>query len=130
MLDKYVTAVGRRKTSIARVRIKKGKGSLIINKRDLKSYFNRPFYETQIMQPLVVTDSVGAYDVIINVKGGGLTGQVGAIKHGLARALTIVDSSNRSSLKKNGLLTRDSRMVERKKYGLKGARKSFQFSKR
>jgi len=123
-------AVGRRKTSIARIYLKKGKGTITINKRSLESYFKRATYRVIVRQPLEVIDALTEFDVIVSVKGGGLTGQSGAIRHGIARALLLVDTKNRASLKKNGFLTRDSRMVERKKYGRKGARKSFQFSKR
>jgi len=127
--DLYV-AVGRRKTSVARVRIKKGKGNITINKKTLAEYFKRATYQIIVKQPLEATESGESFDITVNVKGGGLTGQAGAVRHGLSRALLLADEKNRSSLKKNGFLTRDSRMVERKKYGHKGARKSFQFSKR
>jgi len=127
--DLYV-AVGRRKTSIARVRIKKGKGNITINKKNLAEYFKRATYQIIVKQPLEATESMESFDISVNVQGGGLTGQAGAVRHGISRALVLVDEKNRSSLKKNGFLTRDSRMVERKKYGHKGARKSFQFSKR
>lgn len=129
-MEKVFSAVGRRKTSVARVRIKKGKGDFIINKRKLDEYFTRGQYQKTVKQPLEVTESTEGLDILINVKGGGETGQAGAIRHGIARALVLMDESNRGSLKKNGFLTRDPRMIERKKYGQKGARKSFQFSKR
>ncbi len=130
MGDKVISTVGRRKTSIARVRITRGKGNILINKQELSEYFRRPVHQIMVKTPLEVTDSLTDFDIFVNVKGGGHSGQAGAVRHGLARALNIADSANRPSLKKNGFLTRDSRMVERKKYGHKGARKSFQFSKR
>ncbi len=122
--------IGRRKTSVARVYIRKGKGDVLINKRKLEEYFPLPHYVAAIQQPMAVTDNLSKYDVMINVRGGGLTGQAGACQHGLSRALIQLDENNRSSLKANGMLTRDSRMVERKKYGQPGARRKFQFSKR
>lgn len=121
---------GRRKKSTARVRLVPGTGRVIINNRDAEEYFP---YETQrllLNQPLVSTETVGTYDVLVNVHGGGLTGQAGAIRHGIARALLEADPEYRSTLKREGFLTRDSRMKERKKYGLKGARSKPQFSKR
>ncbi len=121
---------GRRKTSTARVRLVPGTGKITINKRDAQDYFP---YETQqiiMNQPLETTDTKGTYDVIVNVHGGGFTGQAGAIRHGIARALLKADPDFRAPLKREGYLTRDARMTERKKYGLKAARKSPQFSKR
>ncbi|MGM8212791.1 30S ribosomal protein S9 [Virgibacillus sp. W0430] len=121
---------GRRKTSTARVRLVPGTGRVLINKRDAEEYFP---YETQrliLKQPLVATETEGTYDVLVNVHGGGLTGQAGAIRHGIARALLEADPDYRTTLKREGYLTRDSRMTERKKYGLKGARRAPQFSKR
>lgn len=121
---------GRRKTSTARVRLVPGTGRVIINNRDAEEYFP---YETQrliLKQPLVATETEGTYDVLVNVDGGGYTGQAGAIRHGVARALLQADPEYRGSLKGEGYLTRDSRMKERKKYGLKGARRAPQFSKR
>ena len=121
---------GRRKTSTARVRLVPGTGQITINKRSAEDYFP---YETQriiVNQPLETTDTKGTYDVIVNVHGGGFTGQAGAIRHGIARALLKADPDFRAPLKSEGFLTRDARMTERKKYGLKGARKSPQFSKR
>ncbi len=129
-MDKAFAAVGRRKTSIARVRIKKGKGEILINKRSLEVYFPRAMHQIMVKSPLKVTESLETFDIIINVKGGGVSGQAGAVRHALSRALTLADATNRSSLKKMGFLRRDPRMTERKKYGHKGARKSFQFSKR
>ncbi|EFW37284.1 ribosomal protein S9 [Treponema phagedenis F0421] len=121
---------GRRKTAVARVYIREGKGTVTVNNKDINAYFATPEQVQQAKQPLMVTSSDAKYDIIINVYGGGLNGQAGACSHGIARALTQVDVSNHTSLKSNGLLTRDSRMVERKKYGQRGARRKFQFSKR
>ncbi|CEM60624.1 30S ribosomal protein S9 [Treponema phagedenis] len=121
---------GRRKTAVARVYIREGKGTVTVNNKDINAYFATPEQVQQAKQPLMVTSSDAKYDIIINVYGGGLNGQAGACSHGIARALTQVDVSNHTSLKANGLLTRDSRMVERKKYGQRGARRKFQFSKR
>ncbi len=121
---------GRRKSSIARVIVSPGDGKIVINKRPVDEYFG---YETLIMQvksPLVLTENISKYDVSVNVKGGGFTGQAGAIRHGIARALTKAEPELRGVLKKAGYLTRDSRMKERKKYGLKAARRAPQFSKR
>lgn len=129
-MSNYILATGRRKTSIARVRMMKGSGNIVINNRKPLSYLHRQSLEMMIMQPLELTNTISSVDVFINVKGGGVTGQAGAIRHGIARALVKFEESNHSVLKKNGLLTRDSRMVERKKYGQRGARRKFQFSKR
>ena len=121
---------GRRKSSVARVRILPGNGKITINKRDIEEYFGRDVLSTLVRQPLVVTNTEGKYDIIVNVKGGGTTGQAGAVRHGIARALITIDEDFRGPLKKAGYLTRDPRMKERKKYGLKKARKAPQFSKR
>ncbi|MEK4800362.1 30S ribosomal protein S9 [Oceanobacillus sp. FSL K6-0118] len=121
---------GRRKKSTARVRLVPGTGNIKINGRDAKDYFP---YETQLLilnQPLAATETEGTYDVLVNVHGGGFTGQAGAIRHGISRALLEADPEYRSTLKREGFLTRDARMKERKKYGLKGARRAPQFSKR
>jgi len=123
-------ATGRRKTSIARVYIRSGKGELKVNDKDIQSYFSTSEQVQMAKKPLMVTDSDSKYDILITVCGGGLSGQAGGSAHGLARALSQVDAANHSVLKANGLLTRDSRMVERKKYGQRGARRRFQFSKR
>jgi small subunit ribosomal protein S9 len=123
-------ATGRRKRSIARVTLVPGKGTITVNSRDLDTYFPRETLRMIIRQPLNVTGTVGKYDVIANINGGGLSGQAGALRHGIARALVNVDTDMKSKLKKEGLLTRDPREVERKKYGLAGARRRFQFSKR
>ncbi len=121
---------GRRKKSIARVFLAPGKGSIIINKRDIDDYFGMETLKVIVRQPLVATDTLGKFDLMITVRGGGTTGQAGAIRHGLARALLQADADYRPILKKEGYLTRDPRMKERKKYGLKAARRAPQFSKR
>lgn len=121
---------GRRKKSIARVYLVPGKGDITINKRSIDEYFGLETLKVIVRQPLTATETADKYDVIVNVKGGGYTGQAGAIRHGIARALLQVDNEFRPTLKKAGYLTRDPRMKERKKYGLKKARKAPQFSKR
>lgn len=121
---------GRRKKAIARVYLVPGKGKVTINKRDLDEYFGLETLKAIVRQPMVATDTSEKYDVIVNVKGGGFTGQAGAVRHGIARALLQVDADYRPVLKKAGYLTRDPRMKERKKYGLKSARRAPQFSKR
>ncbi|NLB19267.1 MAG: 30S ribosomal protein S9 [Clostridium sp.] len=121
---------GRRKTSVARVRLVPGSGTVTINKREIENYFGLETLITIVNQPLVLTNTKNSYDVLVNVHGGGLSGQAGAIRHGISRALIKADETLRGELKKAGFLTRDPRMVERKKYGLKKARKSPQFSKR
>ncbi|MDR3564662.1 MAG: 30S ribosomal protein S9 [Negativicutes bacterium] len=121
---------GRRKTSVARVRLVPGEGNIVVNGRPLDKYFGLKTLELIVKQPLGVTDTVGKYDVLAKVEGGGPTGQAGAIRHGIARALLRVDAEYRPGLKKAGLLTRDPREKERRKYGLKKARKASQFSKR
>lgn len=130
MADNLSLGTGRRKTSIARVFLRKGKGSITVNGRTVDDYFNNPEFVYIVKQPLMVTDNDGKFDILINVKGGGVSGQAGACRHGLSRALTEYDVSNQKSLRANGFLTRDPRMVERKKYGQRGARARFQFSKR
>ena len=130
MDEKIVCETGRRKTSVARVSIKPGDGKIYINNRELSDYFPRETGAMIIRQPLEVTDSLGKYDISVNVSGGGISGQAGAIRHGIARSLAKLDPSCHLSLRKQLFLTRDSRMVERKKYGRPGARKKFQFSKR
>ncbi|ADU28447.1 30S ribosomal protein S9 [Evansella cellulosilytica] len=121
---------GRRKNSVARVRLVPGDGRIVINNRDINDYFDLETLKLIVKQPLVETQTEGTYDVLVNVKGGGYTGQAGAIRHGVARALLGADPEYRGSLKKAGFLTRDARMKERKKYGLKAARRAPQFSKR
>ena len=123
-------ATGRRKSSVARVRLVPGEGNIIINDRELTKYFGLKTLELIIKQPLEATETVGKYDVLANVVGGGISGQAGAIRHGIARALNEADADFRPILKKAGFLTRDPRMKERKKYGLKKARRAPQFSKR
>ncbi len=121
---------GRRKKSIARVYLTPGKGNIVVNKRELDDYFGLETLKVIVRQPLVATDTLEKFDILVNVKGGGYTGQAGAIRHGIARALLTVDADYRPVLKKAGYLTRDPRMKERKKYGLKAARRAPQFSKR
>lgn len=121
---------GRRKKAIARVRLVPGEGKVTINKRDIDNYFGLETLKMTVRQPLVLTDTVGRFDVLVNVHGGGFTGQAGAIRHGITRALMKADIELRPALKKAGFVTRDPRMKERKKYGLKAARKAPQFSKR
>jgi len=121
---------GRRKTSIARVWLRPGNGKVSINNREAAEYFPRDSWVVHALEPLDTTNTKGRFDVLVKVQGGGLTGQSGAVRHGLARALLVVDETNRPPLKAAGQLRRDPRMVERKKYGLKKARKGKQFSKR
>jgi len=123
-------ATGKRKDAVARVWIKPGTGKIIINKREFESYFARPVLQMVLKQPLVAADRMGQFDIIATVKGGGLSGQAGAVRHGISKALTYFEPELRPVLKKGGYLTRDSRVVERKKYGRAKARRSFQFSKR
>ena len=127
---KYYYGTGRRKKAIARVRLIEGNGKITINGKDLDEYFGLETLKVIVKQPLTVTNSTAKYDVISTVDGGGYTGQAGAIRHGIARALNDANSEYRPILKSNGFLTRDPRMKERKKYGLKKARKAPQFSKR
>jgi small subunit ribosomal protein S9 len=131
-LDKYgrAYATGKRKNAVARVWVKPGTGKITVNGRDIAVYFARPVLRMIIQQPLVVAKRTGQYDLSVSVAGGGLSGQAGAVRHGLAKALTHYEPELRSSLKREGFLTRDSRVVERKKYGKRKARRSFQFSKR
>lgn len=121
---------GRRKTAVARVFLREGSGKIVVNGKELKEYFATEAQVHMVRQPLLVTSNDNKFDILINVYGGGLNGQAGACLHGLSRALTQVDPNSRSALKANGYLTRDPRMVERKKYGQRGARRRFQFSKR
>lgn len=124
------SAVGRRKTSVARVRLTPGSGEITVNRKGVAEFFSRDTLRSIVKQPLELTSTIGKYSVTANVDGGGESGQAGAVRHGIARALCLVDASYRGVLKKAGLITRDPRMKERKKYGQKGARKRFQFSKR
>ena len=127
----YFYGTGRRKTATARVRlIPDGSGVAVVNRKPLDNYFDRDVMKTVIMQPFEVTSTEGRFDLYANVRGGGKSGQAGAVRHGIARALLQVDPELKSILKKSGFLTRDARMKERKKYGQKGARAKFQFSKR
>ena len=121
---------GRRKSSVARVYLVPGTGKIVINKRDIDDYFDLETLKTVVRQPLVLTETTDKFDIMVNVKGGGTTGQAGAIRHGISRALLEADPDYRGSLKAAGYLTRDPRMTERKKYGLKAARRAPQFSKR
>ncbi|GGC71452.1 30S ribosomal protein S9 [Chelatococcus reniformis] len=123
-------ATGKRKDAVARVWIKPGPGNIVVNERPVEVYFARPVLRMILNQPLQLVNRVGQYDVIVTVAGGGLSGQAGAVRHGLSKALTNFEPELRSILKKEGFLTRDSRVVERKKYGRAKARRSFQFSKR
>ena len=125
-----INTIGRRKTSVARIYVKTGKGNIEVNDREMADYFPSPILQTIVKQPLVSTDVDGKYDIKINVVGGGSKGQAEAIRLAISRALCEVDSENRPVLKKEGFLTRDPRMVERKKYGKRKARRAFQFSKR
>jgi len=123
-------ATGKRKESIAKVWLERGEGNISVNKRDLKEYFRRDSLETKVKSPLVLTETLKSYDIKVTVLGGGLAGQSGAMRLGIARALIVTDPNLRTPLKRAGFLTRDAREVERKKYGQPGARKKFQFSKR
>ncbi|MBQ2825676.1 MAG: 30S ribosomal protein S9 [Clostridia bacterium] len=126
----YFYGTGRRKSSVARVRLYPGSGNITINGRNIDEYFGLETLKLIVNQPFGITDTMGKFDIVANVKGGGISGQAGAIRHGAARALLLVDENYRPLLKKAGLLTRDPRMKERKKYGLKAARRASQFSKR
>ena len=126
----YFYGTGRRKSSVARVRVYQGSGKVTINERDIDDYFGLETLKLIVRQPLSVTETTDKFDIVCRVAGGGVTGQAGAIRHGIARALLQADENYRPALKKAGLLTRDPRMKERKKYGLKGARRAPQFSKR
>jgi len=130
MSDDRFYATGKRKNAIARVWLKPGSGAFVVNDKPLNDYFGRQTSRMLVMQPFELTQTLGRFDVLASVSGGGLSGQAGAIKHGLSRALLEYDRSLRLTLKKAGFLTRDSRVKERKKYGKRGARASFQFSKR
>jgi len=130
MVKNLGIGTGRRKTSVARVYVREGTGKIEINGRDLVKYFPQGEHVLMVRQPLMVTSSENKFDIFISVYGGGINGQAGACRHGLARALCQVEQENYASLRSNGYLTRDPRMVERKKYGMAGARRRFQFSKR
>lgn len=130
MVEQKFYATGKKKTSVARVWIKPGSGNIVVNKRSIDDYFGRETSKMVIRQPLELTSNIGKYDVFVNVSGGGPSGQAGAIKHGITKALLEADVALRGVLKKAGFITRDSRIKERKKYGKAAARRSFQFSKR
>ena len=131
-LDKHgrAYATGKRKNAIARVWIKPGSGKIVVNDREFATYFARPVLQMVLQQPIVAANRNGQYDMVVKVAGGGLSGQAGAVRHGISKALTYFEPALRGVLKKGGFLTRDSRVVERKKYGKAKARRSFQFSKR
>jgi small subunit ribosomal protein S9 len=128
--DNLATGTGRRKTAVARVFLRSGSGKITVNGKEVHDYFPNPDFVVTVRQPLAVTDNMEKYDLLINVSGGGPNGQAGACRLGIARALVKDDPTNHDPLKANGFLTRDARMVERKKYGQRGARRKFQFSKR
>ena len=130
MVKNIAIGTGRRKTAVARVFVREGSGKIVVNGKDVKEYFATEDQVKVLTQALLVTSNDSKYDILINVVGGGKNGQAAACLHGIARALVQIDPDARTSLKSNGFLTRDSRMVERKKYGQKGARRRFQFSKR
>jgi small subunit ribosomal protein S9 len=130
MVKNLAIGTGRRKTAVARVFVREGTGKVVINGKDAKEYFDTDEQLQMVHQPLLVTSNDNKYDIMITVVGGGLNGQAAACLHGISRALIQIDQDSRTALKANGYLTRDSRMVERKKYGQKGARRRFQFSKR
>lgn len=130
MAEQKYYATGKRKTSIARVWMKPGTGEIVVNKRPLDIFFGRETSKMVVHQPLELTDNMGKFDISVNVIGGGISGQAGAIKHGITKALLEINPELRAVLKQAGFITRDSRIKERKKYGRAGARKSFQFSKR
>ena len=130
MAEEMFYATGKRKTSVARVWMRSGNGQVTINRRPVEKYFDRESDRMLIMEPFTVTGMLDKFDMLVNVNGGGISGQAGAIRHGISRALVSVDPELRNTLKKQGLLTRDPRMKERKKYGQPGARARFQYSKR
>lgn len=125
-----ITTVGRRKTSVARVRFIPGNGKITVNKKDMENYFGRISHRKEVLQPIELVEGIDKHDIVVNVRGGGFSGQAGAIRHGISRALVLLNSENKPILKKEGFLTRDARMKERKKYGQKGARGAFQWTKR
>lgn len=125
-----ITTVGRRKTSVARVRLIPGNGKITVNKKDMENYFGRISHRKEVLQPIELVEGIDKHDIVVNVRGGGFSGQAGAIRHGISRALVLLNSENKPILKKEGFLTRDARMKERKKYGQRGARAAFQWTKR
>lgn len=130
MASDIYSATGKRKSSVARVFLNPGKGKIIVNKRDFETYFGRVSQRKLVEQPLTLVDQIGKFDIKVNVRGGGLTGQAGAVRHGISKILVQMSDEFKPVLKRAGLLTRDARVKERKKYGLRGARRAFQFSKR
>ena len=130
MIGNYYYGTGRRKTSVARVFIKQGSGKIVVNDKPIDEFFTRETGRMVVRQPLVITNHQGTFDIMVNVVGGGESGQAGAVRHGIAQALSKFEPALRGAMKTNGFLTRDSRVVERKKYGRAGARRRFQFSKR
>ena len=130
MAENLALGTGRRKTAVARVYIRQGKGQITVNGKEMSEYFDAQILPIIVRQPLDVTDSLDKYDILVNVRGGGKSGQAEACRHAISRALCKIDPANTSTLRANKFLTRDSRMVERKKYGRRGARRRFQFSKR
>ena len=130
MAQELIHAVGKRKTAVARIWMKPGSGKITINKRPMEEYFTREIDRVMVLEPLKITEKEGQFDIKVNVRGGGISGQAGAIRHGISRALVTVDPELREPLKRGGFLTRDPRMKERKKYGQRGARARFQYSKR
>ena len=130
MAESDFYATGKRKNAIARVRLKAGTGRIVVNERPVEEYFGRRTSRMIVMQPFELTQTIGQFDTVVRVHGGGLSGQAGALKHGISKALLGVDPAHRAVLKAAGFLTRDARVKERKKYGKRGARASFQFSKR
>ena len=130
MAEPFFLATGKRKNAIARVRIKTGSGKIVVNGKEAIDYFRRESAIPYIHQPLELTENVGKFDIYANIRGGGLSGQAGALRHGISKALLAMNPDVRSVLKRAGLITRDSRVKERKKYGLAGARRAYQFSKR
>ncbi len=130
MVEERFHAVGKRKTSVARVWLKPGNGHIVINRKPMDEFLTRELDKMTIKQPLVLTDNLGKLDILVNVRGGGITGQAGAIKHGIAKALVDMDPDLRVALKKADMLRRDSRIKERKKYGQRGPRARYQYSKR
>lgn len=130
MAQAFIQATGRKKTSVARIRLRPGKGEIVVNGKKMDEYFARPVLRLIVNQPLEALNMIGKFDIIANCDGGGHAGQAGAMRHGIARALNRFDEALRPTLKSNGFLTRDARGKERKKYGLRGARRGTQFSKR
>jgi small subunit ribosomal protein S9 len=130
MAQERFHTIGKRKSAVARLWLKPGTGAITVNKRPIDEYMNREADRLLVRQPLALTDTLGKYDIVVNVRGGGISGQAGAIRHAISRALTLIEPDLRPPLKKAAMLTRDSRVRERKKYGLRGARARFQYSKR